>query len=307
MSEITVIDAQLEISEETIQKIMEAEPVNHITVKERPVKSAEQQHVPVSEYTHVTTAEEQRHATAAIQHHTTAVTEPQYSATAAPIHTIAAAEPHHVTIAAEPHHTTTAVELHHTTATDSQHATAVEVHHVTTTAEPHHTTAMAQHHAVAESKPIVTLGSEHFAVSESKIDAAAVLLNQAAHAVGFTEHFEVVTHNNMVCDMVFTDGEGRHMTTYVKQEKDKNPTVIVDLEGFKPGSKECSKKMDAIIKYLTERGVVARAKRSIHNRPDGILRNKLKGKKTSSTQKNKAISEYLNGTPKNISTQKHNQ
>ena len=298
MSEITVIDAQLEISEETIQKIMEAEPVNHITVKERPVKSAEQQYVPVSEYTHVTTAEEQHHATAAIQHHTTAVTEPQHSVTAEPIHTIAAAEPHHIT---------TAVESHYATATDSQHATAVEVPHVTAAAEPHHTTATEQRHAVAETKPIVTLGSEHFAVSESKIDAAAVLLNQAAHAVGFTEHFEVVTHNNTVCDMVFTDGEGHHMTTYVKQEKDKNPTVIVDLEGFKPGSKECSKKMDAIIKYLTERGVVTRAKRSVHNRPDGILRKKLKGKKTSSTQQNEAISEYLNGTSKNKSTQKHNQ
>lgn len=269
MSEITTLRAELVISEDAIQKILETDPIRHTTAEGHPIKTTEQQHIAVATPNIVTTAE----------------TEP---------YRVTTTEPQHVT-ASEPHYVT-AVEGPHATVTETKHVTVTETKHVTVTAE-------TQHATVAETKPIVTLGTEHFAVTESKIDFASVLLHHAAQAAGFINGFEVITRKPTVCDMVFTDDQGRKLTTYVKQENDE-PVVVVDMEGFK-GTKECTKKTDAIIKYLTEHGVKVRAKRSVHNKPEGVLRqmiNKQKAKKNKQKASEEAVRNYLTGDPNAQST-----
>lgn len=187
-----------------------------------------------------------------------------------------------------------------------RHTTA-EVQPIKVTEQQH--IAVAVPNTITEThktKPIVTLGTEPFAIAESKMDFASVLLHNAAQVAGFTKGFEVVTHRPTVCDMVFTDDQNRKLTTYVKQENDE-PVVIVDMEGFK-GTKECTKKTDAIIKYLTEHGVKVRAKRSVHNKPQGALRpiiNKQKSKKAKQKASEEAVRQYLTGTTKAQSTRQH--
>jgi hypothetical protein len=92
---------------------------------------------------------------------------------------------------------------------------------------------------------------------------------------------------------VFTDAHNRRFTAYCKLDKQMNPSLALDLEGFGCDTNECSVKMDEIVKYLQEHGVPFTFKRIRHNQPMGVLRNMLNTK--SSDKEIKALSAYLQG------------
>ena len=130
---------------------------------------------------------------------------------------------------------------------------------------------------------------------KSALDQVAVIAGHAAQAAGFTAGIQVVKHTERVCDIVYVDDRNRRMTVYVKNKEEERPSLVVDLEGFPPGGKECQKKMDELLKYLTSRGVVVRPKRRVHNKPEGVLRKKLNEKRRSKrtpADKRKLV-EYL--------------
>jgi len=117
------------------------------------------------------------------------------------------------------------------------------------------------------------------------------VVKDAAKATGFTGEVKILKQTGSVTDIVFTDAHNRRFTAYCKLDKQLNPSLALDLEGFGCDTNECSTKMDEIVKYLQEHGVPFSFKRIRHNQPMGILRNMLN--KKSSEQETKALSDYL--------------
>jgi hypothetical protein len=122
------------------------------------------------------------------------------------------------------------------------------------------------------------------------------IINDAAQATGFSSNTNVIRDSKNVFDIVFTDDQGRKFTAYTKLNKELNPSIALDLEGFECDSNGCSNKMDEIIKYLNENGVPFKYKRLRHNQPSGILRKILNKKKETAKVKNDDLSDYLTGT-----------
>jgi hypothetical protein len=121
----------------------------------------------------------------------------------------------------------------------------------------------------------------------SNLNFVSSVVSQAAKATGFNVNTNVIRKAKTVNDIIFTDGQGRNMTAFVKLNKELNPTLAIDLEGFNNNSNECTKKMDEIVKYLTEHGVPFQPKKLHHNNPMGILRKNFDkvSYKTGSTNK----------------------
>lgn len=100
------------------------------------------------------------------------------------------------------------------------------------------------------------------AIKESTNDLAmhhfhkvADVVSDAAKATGFSSNIQVITKSKNVLDIVFTDTQDRKFTAYLKLDKELNPNLALDLEGFACDSDNCTLKMDEIIKYLNEHGV----------------------------------------------------
>ncbi len=124
----------------------------------------------------------------------------------------------------------------------------------------------------------------------------------AAKSTGFGE-VKILKQTESVIDVVFTDTHNRRLTAYCKLDKEMNPSLALDLEGFGCDTHECSTKMDEIVKYLQDHGLPFSFKRLRHNQPMGVLRNLVN--KKNSEQKNKELTEYLQGG--NLSTTNTNK
>ena len=114
---------------------------------------------------------------------------------------------------------------------------------------------------------------------------------EAAKASGFTAEVKVLKKTESLTDIVFTDSQNRRFTAYCKLNKQMNPSLALDLEGFQSDSDACSHKMTEIVKYLQEHGVPFSYKRIKHNQPMGVLREILNKKERE--DRNKDIQEYL--------------
>lgn len=172
--------------------------------------------------------------------------------------------------------------------------------------QSHNPVTVEAHQLVADvRKPIPGT----FDLRKSVVDQVAVIIGQAAQTIGFTSKIEVVSHNETVCDIVYVDDKDRKLTAYVNKGTDGKPNLIVDLEGFKPNERECGKKMDALLKYLTDRGITVRPKRKAHNNPEGVLRKKLAARRKKGSHSRDVASYLENGgqsrTNSNANTNNH--
>jgi hypothetical protein len=111
------------------------------------------------------------------------------------------------------------------------------------------------------------------------------IVKDAAKAAGFKGEVKTLKSTESVSDIVFTDGLNRKLTAYCKLDKNLNPSLALDLEGFACDAHECSTKMDEIVSYLQAHGVPFSFKRIRHNQPMGILRNVLNKKKVENNDK----------------------
>ena len=128
------------------------------------------------------------------------------------------------------------------------------------------------------------------------------IIKDAAQATGFSANIKVIKDSKNIFDIVFTDNKGRKFTAYTKINKELNPSIALDLEGFGNDANACSLKMNEIIKYLNEHGIPFKHKRLKHNQPSGILRKLLNKKKSNNKNKIKNsndLSDYLTGSNKN--------
>jgi len=119
------------------------------------------------------------------------------------------------------------------------------------------------------------------------------IVKDAAKASGFSAEVKILKSTESVADIVFTDKLNRKLTAYCKLDRQLNPSLALDLEGFACDATECSTKMDEIVGYLQAHGVPFSFKKIKHNQPTGVLRNMLN--KKNSGKIGEDIRDYLNG------------
>ena len=124
-------------------------------------------------------------------------------------------------------------------------------------------------------------------------------VTDAAKATGFNANAQVISKSKNILDIVFTDAENRKFTAFVKLNKELNPSLALDLEGFPVGTNACTLKMDEIINYLNEHGIPFEYKKLKHNQPTGVLRKMLQKKNESA---NSFVADYLTSTNQDIFT-----
>lgn len=134
-------------------------------------------------------------------------------------------------------------------------------------------------------------GAKNLALDNFKFVSNA--LHEAAKASGFTGEVKILKQTESLTDIVFTDSQNRRFTAYCKLDKQMNPSLALDLEGFQSDSDTCSLKMTEIVKYLQDHGVPFTFKRIKHNQPMGVLRRMLNKKEIEDKDKN--MQEYLKG------------
>lgn len=122
------------------------------------------------------------------------------------------------------------------------------------------------------------------------------ILEDAAIAAGFNKEIRILRQTESHTDIVFSDNENRRFTAYCKLNKEMNPSLALDLEGFHSDSDACTKKMDEIIHYLQTHGVPYTYKRIRHNQPMGVLREMIN--KKDNKKKREEMQTYLNGKNK---------
>ncbi len=130
------------------------------------------------------------------------------------------------------------------------------------------------------------------------------ILNDAAKATGFDGKVKILKQTDTVLDIVFSDKQSpaKKFTAYCKIDKQLNPSLALDLEGFGCDTHECSVKMNEIIKYLQSHGVPFNFKRMKHNQPSGVLRKLLNSK--DSVNKSIEQNDYLAGAGNHYLKQK---
>lgn len=124
----------------------------------------------------------------------------------------------------------------------------------------------------------------------------ADIVADAAKATGFNTNAEVITKSKNVFDIVFTDAENRKFSAFVKLNKELNPSLALDLEGFACDANACTAKMDEIIKYLNDHGIPFEYKKLKHNQPAGVLRKLIQKKNAPAA---KTVADYLTSTNQN--------
>lgn len=145
-------------------------------------------------------------------------------------------------------------------------------------------------------------GTKKLALDNLKFVNSVVF--DAATATGFTGKVKIIKQTESITDIVFSDKLNRRLTAYCKFDKQMNPSLALDLEGFGCDSNECSVKMDEVVKYLQEHGVPFTFKRIKHNQPMGVLRNMLY--KKNKVNKDKELNDYLT-TSNMVNKIKNNQ
>lgn len=134
---------------------------------------------------------------------------------------------------------------------------------------------------------LIDLSAKKLAVNNLKY--VNKIVKEAAIHAGFNTKSITIKQSNSVSDIIFTDKEGRKLTAYSKLNKEMNPSLALDLEGFKSDSDSCTSKMNEIVKYLNSKGVPFKYKRIKHNNPTGVLRKAISKKEV----KNISLQEYL--------------
>jgi hypothetical protein len=127
----------------------------------------------------------------------------------------------------------------------------------------------------------------------------ADVVSEAAKVTGFSANAQVITKSKNVLDIVFTDAENRKFTAFIKLNKELNPSLALDLEGFACDANACTLKMDEIIKYLNDHGIPFEYKKLKHNQPAGVLRKLIQKK---NTPVDKSVAEYLTSTNQDFLT-----
>lgn len=125
------------------------------------------------------------------------------------------------------------------------------------------------------------------------------IVKASAKETGFAKETKILKSNDSTLEVVFVDDKNRRFTAYCKLDKNLNPILALDLEGFACDDKECSLKMDEIVKYLQENGVPFEYKRLKHNQQQGVLRNVLN--KLQINEDKKALTDYLQ-SPQNTTS-----
>ncbi len=126
--------------------------------------------------------------------------------------------------------------------------------------------------------------------AEHNINKVNSIVKDAANFAGFSSESKVIKNKDGILDIVFKDEQGRKLTTYSKLNKNLNPSLALDLEGFDTSTKACSIKMNKVITYLNEHGVPFKYKILKHNKLNGVLRKAINKK---SNIENSSISDYL--------------
>lgn len=119
------------------------------------------------------------------------------------------------------------------------------------------------------------------------------IVQRAAKTTGFNIETNIMKQTESLLDIVFTDQQNRRLSAYCKLDKQMNPSLALDLEGFDRNTDDCSTKMNEIIKYLREHGVPFTCKSIRHNQPKGVLRALVNQK--NKDEKQKILTEYLKG------------
>lgn len=131
-------------------------------------------------------------------------------------------------------------------------------------------------------------------LAKDNLQFVTSVVMDAARATGFNTGAKVLKANDKFQDLVFTDTQGRRLSAFCKLDKELNPSLALDLEGFSCSDESCSQKMNELVAYLQEHGVPFKVKRLKHNQPEGVLRKVdityLKADQPDST------SDYLNST-----------
>ncbi len=140
-------------------------------------------------------------------------------------------------------------------------------------------------------------GTKNLALDNFKF--VNTVVRDAAENAGFSINEKILKQTESLTDVVFSDSQNRKFTAYCKLDKQLNPSLALDLEGFDNNSDECSTKMNEIVKYLQEHGVPFSFKRIKHNQPMGVLRKVLN--KNDIKDNNKNLHEYLTGGNTTIS------
>jgi hypothetical protein len=130
------------------------------------------------------------------------------------------------------------------------------------------------------------------------------VVHEAAKASAFTYKVKILKQTDSLTDIVFTDIQNRRFTAYCKLDKQMNPSLALDLEGFQSDSNACSSKMTEIVRYLQEHGVPFTFNRIKHNQPKGVLRGLINNNETENRKKN--MLDYLHGG-KQVSTSNNKQ
>jgi hypothetical protein len=119
------------------------------------------------------------------------------------------------------------------------------------------------------------------------------IVGDAARNTGFTKQVKILKQTGSLLDIVFTDDQNRRLSAYCKLDKQLNPSLALDLEGFDTHSGQCTTKMNEIVKYLQEHGVPFNYKRIRHNQPSGVLRSIVAQRTIEDEQKK--MGGYLQG------------
>ena len=127
----------------------------------------------------------------------------------------------------------------------------------------------------------------------------ADVVTEAAKVTGFSANTQVISKSKNVLDIVFTDAKNRKFTAFIKLNKELNPSLALDLEGFACDANACTIKMDEIIKYLNDHGIPFEYKKLKHNQPAGVLRKLLQKKNKPADS---PIADYLTSTNQDFLT-----
>lgn len=117
------------------------------------------------------------------------------------------------------------------------------------------------------------------------------IVKQAARTTGFATGIKILRQTESLLDIVFTDKQNRRLSAYCKLDKQLNPSLALDLEGFDHTTEECSQKMKEIVKYLQDHGVPFSYKSIRHNQPMGMLRTLVNQK--NKAEREKEVTEYF--------------
>jgi hypothetical protein len=117
------------------------------------------------------------------------------------------------------------------------------------------------------------------------------IVQGAAKTAGFNIETKILKQSESLLDIVFTDKQNRRLSAYCKLDKQMNPSLALDLEGFDSNTDQCNVKMNEIVKYLREHGVPFTYKTIRHNQPKGVLRAIVN--KKNKIEEQKKLTEYL--------------